>query len=254
MSIRSETGPSHPRIYDAIGVGYARLRRPDPRIAAHIERALVGARTVVNVGAGAGSYEPDDREVVAVEPSAAMIAQRAPGVVVRGVGEALPFRDGAFDAALAILTIHHWLDPAAGLQELRRAAGRVVVFGFEPAATRNFWLVRDYVPAAAAFDDDYAPTVDMVCDALGTASVASVPIPHDCTDGFLAAYWRRPERYLDDSVRASISTLARCVPADVEPGLERLRRDLASGAWAERYADLLDREEADFGYRLIVRE
>lgn len=244
---------SHPRIYDRIGVGYAQHRRPDPRIARQLHAAVGEARTILNVGAGAGSYEPADRSVVAVEPSTEMIAQRPPGRVVRSVAEALPFGDREFEAALAILTIHHWVDPSAGLCELGRVAGRVVVFTFDPILTRDFWLVRDYLPTAVRFDDAYAPTIEMVCETLGTTRVETIPVPHDCTDGFQAAYWRRPEQYLDPQVRGGISSLARLSPEEVAPGLERLQKDLASGAWAERYADLLNRDEMDFGYRLVIR-
>jgi SAM-dependent methyltransferase len=252
----ADTAPplaSHPGIYDAIGAGYAAFRRPDPRIAAQIEAALGDARSVCNVGAGAGGYEPRARRVVALEPSLRMIAQRARGSapVVRARAEALPFADGAFDAALAVLTIHHWQDAPRGLAELCRIAPRRVVLTFDPAVSARFWLVEDYIPEIAALDERAWP-VGEVARALGTTRVEVVPVPADCSDGFLAAYWRRPERYLEPDVRAPISALAQLDPVIVERGIARLRHDLATGRWHERHADLLERDAADFGYRLLI--
>jgi len=244
---------SHPRVYDRIGGGYSDRRVPDPRIAARIAAALGGARTVCNVGAGAGSYEPSDRTVTAVEPSPAMIAQRAPGTAVRAVAERLPFADGAFDAAMATLTIHHWLDIDAGLAEMRRIAPRCVVFTFDPALQASLWLIRDYFPSVIEFEHTRHPTIDHVADRLAADRVEAVPIPWDCSDGFQAAYWRRPERYLDPAVRASISTFAQRDDAELAPGLQALEDDLRSGAWQRRYGDLLERDEMDFGYRLVIR-
>ncbi len=240
--------------YETIGVGYTGRRVPDPRLAARIHDALDEARTVVNVGAGAASYEPTDRLVVAVEPSSVMLAQRPVGaaVALRGVAEALPVAGDTFDAALAVLTVHHWADVDAGLAEMRRVARRQVVFGFDPDRQLDLWFTAEYVPASAAFESGRAPGVARVADVLGGARVEPVPIPHDCSDGFLGAYWRRPEAYLDPDVRASISSLAQLDPADVEPGVERLATDLASGAWRQRHADLLALDELDLGYRLIV--
>ncbi len=208
----------------------------------------------MNVGAGAGSYEPTDRTVVAVEPSAVMLAQRPVSAAagIRGVAEALPVPDDAFDAVLAVLTVHHWADLEAGLAELRRVARRRVVLGFDPDRQLDLWFTAEYVPASAAFETGRAPGVAYVAERLDGARVEPVPIPHDCSDGFLGAYWRRPEAYLDPDVRASISSLAQLDQADVEPGVTRLAADLASGAWHERHADLLDREELDLGYRFFV--
>lgn len=216
--------------------------------------ALGDARRVVNVGAGAGSYEPKGREVVAVEPSAEMISQRRGGTVVRAIAEALPFRTSEFDAALAVLTVHHWLDVAGGLGEMRRVADRAVVLAFDPAVTNDFWLAREYVPAIGDLDRERAPSVGEMVRALGGARVEPLPIAHDCTDGFLAAYWRRPQCYLDPAVRGGISCLAQLSPEEVDPGMRKLEADLASGAWVERHADLLAREDADWGYRLLVAE
>ena len=239
--------------YDTIGRGYAAHRRSDPRFERAIHAALGDATSVVNVGAGTGSYEPRDRSVVAVEPSSEMVAQRAPDAapVVRGVAEALPFVDATFDAALAVLTMHHWSDLRAGCAELRRVAGRSVVLGFEPIVGQDFWLL-DYVPEIGVLDAT-APSVAEVVDALGgVAEIAPVLVSHDCEDGFLGAYWRRPERYLDPTVRAGMSGFTLLDPSVVEPGIERLRRDLESGEWQQRHADVLARDETDLGYRLLV--
>jgi SAM-dependent methyltransferase len=238
--------------YDEIGRGYAEVRRPDPRIARQVERAIGVGASVVNVGAGTGSYEPAGT-VVAVEPSATMIAQRPPGAApcIQAAAESLPFADGAFDVALAILTIHHWSDVAAGIAELRRVARRQVVLTFDPEFTASFWLARDYLPAAIALDRERVPAIETVRTALGGARLEPVLVPHDCTDGFFGAYWRRPERYLEPEVRAGISTCAMLGDA-LAPGLARLRADLASGAWRDRNADLLELDELDVGYRLLV--
>jgi SAM-dependent methyltransferase len=244
---------SHPGIYDTIGAGYSATRRPDPRIAAQIESALGDARSVCNVGAGAGGYEPRARRVVAVEPSLRMIAQRAHGSapVVRARAEALPFADGAFDAALAVLTVHHWQDVERGLAELCRIAPRRIVLTFDPALSARFWLVADYVPEVAALDERTCP-VSEVARRLGATRVEVVPVPADCSDGFLAGFWRRPERYLEPAVRAAISGLAQLDPIVVERGVARLRHDLATGRWHERHAGLLEQDAADFGYRLLI--
>lgn len=237
-------------IYDAIGAGYARRRRPDPRIAAAITAALGDARTIVNVGAGTGSYEPADRIVQALEPSDTMIAQRAPSAApcMRGSAESLPFDAGAFDAAMAVLTIHHWSDWRAGLREMRRVARRrVVLLTFDTEAS-DWWLTRDYVPELIALDRRIMPRLRDLAAELGEFRATPVPIPHDCVDGFLGAYWRRPHFYLDPIARGSMSSFAK---VDAAEGLQRLARDLESGAWRARYADLLDREELDVGYRLL---
>jgi len=239
------------QLYDAIGHDYRAYRRPDSRLAAAILDALGGADTVVNVGAGAGSYEPDDRPVVAVEPSAVMIRQRRSGVpVVQASATALPFGDGAFAAALAVLTVHHWPDRPRGLAELARVARRrVVVVTWDPA-TAGFWLVDEYFPEIVAIDRPNFPSLDDFQRVLGPIDVRPLPIPHDCTDGFLGAYWRRPAAYLDAGVRGAISTFAKL--DDVGAGVARLRADLDDGTWARRHADLLDQPELDLGYRLVV--
>jgi SAM-dependent methyltransferase len=240
-------------LYDEIGRTYATARQPDPRIAAQIEAALDDARRVVNVGAGAGSYEPTGRDVVAVEPSPVMIGQRPPGSApaLRAVAERLPFPTASFDAALAVLTVHHWADPAGGLRELQRVASRQVVLTWDPGFLNEFWFTRDYVPDPDHVDDDFV-TLEPTAAALGPSRIEVVPVPHDCIDGFYAAYWRRPEAYFDPRVRAGISGFHLADPQVVEDSLRRLRADLDSGEWARRNADLLDRDELDLGYRLVI--
>jgi SAM-dependent methyltransferase len=208
---------------------------------------------VVNVGAGAGSYEPEDLEVVAVEPSEVMIAQRPEGAapVIQAVAEELPFEDGSFDAAMAVLSDHHWPDRARGIAEMRRVARRVVILTFDPAATNDSWLVREYLPGFADVVTD-AFRLEEIVEYMGGARVEPVPVPHDCTDGFMHAYWRRPRAYLDPTVRAGISAFAQMEPRAVDEGIRRLREDLDSGAWDREHADLLELEELDLGYRLLV--
>lgn len=243
-------------VYDRIGQGYRTTRRPDPRIAGQIHTALAGTSSVLDVGAGAGSYEPTST-TVAVEPSAVMIAQRPAEAApcLRGVAEALPLADGSVDAALAVLTIHHWSDLAAGVAELRRVARRrIVVLTWDQAVLREFWLLRDYLPAATAVSDLHAAAVADLHELLPGARVETVPVPHDCLDGFGAAFWRRPEAYLDPAVRAGISMLAQADPAFLTDGLTRLADDIDSGRWRERHADLLERDALDAGYRLFVTD
>lgn len=238
-------------LYDTIGLSYAELRRPDARIAAPIHAALGSARTVLNVGAGAGSYEPTNRIVTALEPSSAMIAQRpaSGATVVQGVVENLPFADGAFDAVMGVLTVHHWTDKAKGMTEIRRVSrGPIVILTYDPTF-RDFWLL-DYFPELAAVDEGVMPPIDAYAEWLGPVSVAPVLVPHDCTDGFWAAYWRRPAAYLDARVRAAMSSFWKI--GDVTSGIERLRRDLESGQWDHEHGNLLRLEARDCGYRLVV--
>jgi SAM-dependent methyltransferase len=242
--------------YDTIGATYGSTRRPDPRIAVQIHTALGDAATVVNVGAGAGSYEPP-QTMLAVEPSSVMIAQRPAGSApaMQASAESIPLADDSADAVMALLTVHHWTDLEAGIGELRRIARRrVVIFSWDQSVARGFWLLDEYLPEAAAFDDTRAVAVDRLIALLGGARIETVPIPHDCTDGFGAAFWRRPEAYLDPVVRAGMSMLAQTGEEVLRPGLARLSDDLSSGRWHERHADLLDRETLDVGYRLLVAD
>lgn len=236
-------------LYDRIGVNYAELRRPDPRIAAVLRAAIGNAGHVLNIGAGTGSYEPADCRVTAVEPSAAMIARRPPGSApaVQASAEALPFPDGHFDAAMAVLTIHHWPDQAAGLAELRRVTrGRIVILTFDPAARP--WPTA-YFPGLAALDDRTMPAMADYARWLGPVRLSPLLVPHDCSDGFLYAYWRRPHAYLDPHIRSGSSAFWRI--DGVEAGVERLRAELDSGAWAQTHADLLQAVAWDVGYRLV---
>ncbi len=232
------------------------MRREDPRLAARIHAALGATRTLLNVGAGAGSYEPADLDVTAVEPSAVMRAQRPPGAapVVDAHAEALPFGDDSFDAAMAILSDHHWEDRARGLAELRRVARqRVVLFTWEPATLRDSWLVRDYLPGFARLVPA-GYSLEATLAELGGGWIEPVPIPQDCRDGFLHAYWRRPHAYLDAGVRAGISVFGLIDPEEVDRAITALSADLDSGEWARRNAELLDLDELDLGYRLIVAD
>lgn len=240
-------------LYDTIGVNYAALRRPDPRIAAAIHAALGDAASVVNIGAGAGSYEPTDRTVFAVEPSEVMIRQRPADAApcVQASAEALPLDSASFDAALAILTIHHWSDLEQGLREMARVARSRVVFVTWVPDSPSFWLTADYFPEVIAHDCTIFPTTAafaaMLERLIGPVRIAPVPIPHDCTDGLLGAYWRRPELYLDPDRRAAISSFSRI---KAEPGLAKLHNDLSTGRWHQQHRHLLTLDSADLGYRI----
>lgn len=241
------------RLYDRIGTTYTATRRTEPRIAAQVWAALGDVRTVLNVGAGTGSYEPADREVTAVEPSAVMRAQRPTNAApcVAGTAESLPFGDKSFDSAMAFATVHHWSDPIAGIREMQRVARRVVVFTCETteqAWRHRFWLTRDYLPEVGASRIG----LSTVLAGETGGRVEPVLIPWDCADGFFEAYWRRPEAYLDENVRRGISVWARVGPDVEQRAVRSLRADLASGRWTERNRDLLDLEEADLGLRLVI--
>jgi SAM-dependent methyltransferase len=243
------------RLYDTIGAGYTVTRRTEPRIAAQVWAALGDARTVLNVGAGTGSYEPDGRDVTAVEPSALMRAQRPEGAApcLAAVAEHLPFEDGSFDAAMAFATVHHWQDPIAGLREMRRVARRVVVFTHDTSGAgwwRRFWLTRDYLPECADLVVG-RPSLSEQALAIG-ARIEPVLIPWDCADGFFEAYWRRPEAYLDEHVRRAVSVWARVGPEAEQRAVRSLRDDLVSGRWAERNRDLVALDAAELGLRLLV--
>jgi SAM-dependent methyltransferase len=241
------------QLYDTIGHSYAATRHTEPRIAARIWAALGDARTVLNVGAGTGSYEPADRDVTAVEPSAAMRAQRPAGSArcVGAAAERLPFADQSFDAAMAVLSDHHWPDPIAGLREMRRVAGRVVVFQFDAAWAGRFWLTRDYLPEYRRLVRWRYPTLTERAQAIG-ARTEPVPVPWDCADGFFHAYWRRPHRYLEPEVRRGISVFPALGPDAEQRMVTALRTDLDSGRWAARNRDIADLEEADYGGRLLI--
>lgn len=238
-------------LYDAIGTRYSNYRRPDPRIATALNAELGQAVSIVNIGAGVGSYEPRDRSLVAVEPSRLMISQRAKSgpPVVQARAESLPFRDAAFDVATAILTIHHWADVERGLCEAQRVTrGRIVLLTWVGFG-QDFWLL-DYLPQIREVDEPLFPSIEALVHLLGPVRVTPVPIPHDCTDGFLCAYWRRPHSYLDEGVRGAISTFSRVL--DIHDGLRKLEEDLDSGVWQHRYSHLCQIDSMDFGYRVVV--
>ena len=244
-------GLDMPDLYDTIGINYADLRRPDRRIAKRINLALGDAQSVLNVGAGAGSYEPGDRKITAIEPSIEMIKQRpeSDAIIVQGFAEDLPFEDAEFDASMGVLTLHHWTDKDAGIKEMRRVTkGKIVLLTFDPFA-QWFWLA-DYFPALEELDKWQMPQIEKFNEWFDETTVEVVPIPADCTDGFLAAYWKRPEAYLDEHVRAAMSSFSAI--GDVSGGIAKLATDLESGAWHQRYSNILDLNELDCGYRLVV--
>lgn len=243
--------------YDRMGLGYGAIRRPDPRIAAQIEAALGGAQRVLNVGAGTGSYEPADREVVAVEPSRTMIKQRpaeaAP--VVEAFAEDLPFEDDSFDAAMALITVHHWSDARGGLAEMARVARqRVLVLTFTPTPPIELWMARDYFPRILDFHERVMLPIDELAAMLPGASVEPVPIPSRCSDGFWLAIWDRPEMHLDPDVRRASSSWHHMPEDEIERGLAKLEADLESGHWDERNGHLRKQAELDVGLRLVTAE
>ena len=243
---------SRAQLYDTIGAAYTVTRRTEPRIAAQVWAALGDAQTVLNVGAGTGSYEPPGRDVTAVEPSAVMRAQRPAGAApcVAAVAESLPFEDQSFDAAMAFATIDHWQDPIAGLREMRRVARRVVAFTYDASNRDRFWLNRDYLPEFAGLWAG-RPSLAELAGAIG-ARTEPVLVPCDCADGFYHAYWRRPGAYLDEDVRRGMSIWARVGPAAERRAVRSLGDDLASGRWAERNRALAGLDAAELGDRLLI--
>jgi len=241
--------------YDAKGAGYAAVRQPDPRIAEHVHAALGEARTVLNVGAGAGSYEPEDRHVVAVEPSGTMRAQRprhlAPAI--DATAEHLPFDDDAFDASMASITVHQWPDLEKGLAELRRVtAGPVVVLTIDGTSLSRSWIA-EYSPEVVTVDRRRMPEVDRIAAGLGgRVEVSSPPIPFDCTDGFAEAFYGRPERMLDADVRAAQSGFGLLEPGEEEAFVERLRTALDSGGWDAHHGHLRTQPTFEGSLRLVV--
>jgi len=242
-------------LYDVVGRTYSATRRADPRIAAHISQALAGFDSVVNIGAGTGSYEPA-HTIAAIEPSMTMIDQRPAGVApaIRATAECVPLRDNCTDAALAVLTVHHWSDLATGIAEMRRVARHRLVFLTWDAKVigERFWLLSEYLPEARAADAALAVPMDRLISLLVDPVITPVPVPHDCTDGFGAAFWCRPDAYLDPAVQAGMSLFTKTGRGLVETGLARLAADLRSGRWHREHAGLLDLTELDLGYRLIT--
>jgi SAM-dependent methyltransferase len=243
--------------YESHGRGYAQRRRADPRIARWVHDALGDARTVLNVGAGAGSYEPVDRYVLALEPSESMRAQRsrtlAPAIC--GSAESIPLDDGAVDAAMAMVTVHHWPDLQRGLRELRRVSrGPVLILTFDRDALDRYWMPT-YAPEYVVAERRRYPALDAIAEALGgRTTVHSIPIPIDCTDGFTEAFYARPEAFLDDDVRRSQSGWGFVEAAAQRRFVEHLAADLASGEWDRLYGSWRTRPEFDGSLRLLVAE
>jgi SAM-dependent methyltransferase len=249
--------PTQTPRYERIGLGYARTRREDPRLAERIHRALGDARTVVNVGAGAGSYEPRDRHVIAIEPSDVMVAQRPPELApaIRASAGALPLRDRSVDAAMAILSVHHWdAEQEQGVREMRRVArGAVVIATYDPEVSAQMWLMADYLPEVAELDRRSFPSPDTLAGWLGgIVSVEPVELSDDTPDWMLGSFWAHPERVLDPDARAATSGFARMDAAVVDRVVEAVRRDLDSGVWDRRYGHLRRLRSFDAGLRLII--
>jgi SAM-dependent methyltransferase len=246
--------PAGDHDYERRGLCYSAVRQPDPRIEEQIHAALGDARTVVNVGAGAGSHEPSDRYVIAIEPSASMRAQRGPDRVpaIDATAERLPLDDGSVDAAMALVTVHQWSDPEAGLRELRRVSrGSVVVMTFDGDALDRFWLA-EYAPELIAAERKRYPKLDWICNVLGGAAVDEVPVPIDCTDGFTEAFYARPEAFLDPAVRSAQSAWAFVEDGAEARAVERLRTDLESGEWERRFGALREQPTFAGSLRLIT--
>jgi SAM-dependent methyltransferase len=254
MTPRFDDGSAGDADYGRIGEGYALVRQPDPRIAAQFHAALGDARTVLNVGAGAGSYEPVDREVTAVEPSASMRAQRPPHLsrAIDATADHLPFPDGAFEASMASVTVHQWPDPATGLAEMRRVTtGPVVILTFDPSPAD--WWLPDYLPELFEVEGNRMPPLETIAQALGgRTEIRTVTIPADCTDRFMQALFARPEQVLDPAVRRATSAWSFVDPGLVTTFVERLAADLASGEWDARYGRFRDLTEFDGGMRLVI--
>jgi ubiquinone/menaquinone biosynthesis C-methylase UbiE len=240
--------------YDRVGLNYAEHRRADPRIAERIWAALGDASSVVNVGAGSGSYEPDDREVLAIEPSPVMIGQRPAGAApaIEGVAEALPLEDKSVDAAMGTLTIHHWDDLGAGLAEMRRVARRrIVLFTIDAERNSEIWTLSEYFPAAARAEREKMPSMEALEALMPTATIEAVPAPSRCRDEFTSALWDRPELFLEPGILRASSLWHSLPAAEIERGRERLRSDLEGGRWDEKHGHLRTLPELDIGLRLV---
>ncbi len=239
--------------YNQLAKQYKNYRNPDPRIAKRIQFHLKGSRRIINVGAGIGSYEPENCEVVAIEPAFEMISKRinSKSILIQGLAEELPFKNDVFDSSMAILTIHHWSDITSGLQEMYRVSRDKIVLLTWIGYGNNFWL-NDYIPEIIGVDEKLFPTLEQLDNILQRISVETIKIPFDCTDGFMCAYWRRPEMYLDPNARKAISTFSR-IP-EVQEKLNILQDDIDSGFWQRKYSNLLNKESLDLGYRLVVSE
>ncbi len=243
-----------PPRYDEIGVGYGDIRRPDPTIEQAIDAALGSARRIVNVGAGTGSYEPTGRCIAAVEPSAVMIGQRSSALApaVRAVAEELPLADDVADAALALLTVMHWADLARGLAEMRRVAKKTVILTIDPEVVSQLWIIRDYAPEMALTHVASLPSINDLASAFPESRVRTVLVPRQCTDGFMAAFWGRPEAYLDPEIRRATSPWHQISESAADRAIHHLAMDLADGTWDERYGHLRSAPTYDVGLRLLT--
>lgn len=242
-------------VYDAIGHGYEPVRRPDPRIASRITEALGDVRTVLNIGAGTGSYEPSDRWVLAVEPSMVMIQQRPQGSapVLQASAETLTLADKTVDAAMGVLTIHHWNDLERGIQQLVRVAReRIVIVTMDVPTLAELWIVKDYFPDFVGKHTDRFPSMEKLCGLLPNATAEVLPVPHDCTDCFTGAMWARPQDLLDPVIQAASSTWRDLSPEAMNSGLSRLQHDLENGTWTQRYGHLLQNDTLDVGLRIVT--
>lgn len=244
-------------IYNTIGRQYSAKRKPDRRLADLILSPIADLETILNVGAGAGSYEPKGKTLVALDPSWEMISQRPNNAApcVCGVVESLPFLNNSFEGAMVLLTLHHWHDLDRGLKELKRVISkRLVIHTWDPAAAEQYWLINNYLPEICALDSQRFLPMEELRAKFSSTRVIEVPIPFDCSDGFMGAYWRRPEAYFDEKVKKGISSFQQIPQFALEKGLSKLRADLDSGHWRKHYADIMEKEELDLGYRLIVAE
>ena len=239
--------------YDQLAGFYKSHRKPDPRISGRILFHIDGAQRILNVGAGIGSYEPEDCDIVAIEPSYEMISQRksSKAVLIQGIAENLPFRDNIFDISMGILTIHHWSDITSGLKEMVRVSRNKIILFTWIGYGNDFWLEK-YIPEIVGIDDELFPTLEELDRIFGGISVETIEIPYDCSDGFMCAYWRRPEAYLDPNVRKAISTFSRM--PKIQNRLDRLQFEIDSGEWRKKHVHLLKKESLDLGYRLVVYE
>ena len=239
--------------YDQLTEQYRNHRKPDSRIAARINSHTKGAKQVLNVGSGIGSYEPENCYIVSVEPSREMNTQRknSNAVLIQGVAENLPFRENAFDISMAILTIHHWSDIESGLKEMVRVSRKRLILFTWIGYGNDFWL-ENYIQEIRDVDYKLFPSLEKLEMILRNISVETIDIPYDCSDGFMGAYWRRPEAYLDPNVRRAISTFSRL--PNIQESLDRLQDDIYSGAWSQKHGHLLEKESLDLGYRLVVCE
>lgn len=238
-------------IYDRIGINYSGTRQADPRISAQISSKLKGAKRIINIGAGTGSYEPDDMDLVAVEPSSEMIAQRSSKAhpVVKGFAEKLPFEKNSFSHAMTVLSMHHWENKDQAFREINRVVSeRFVAVTWNPEA-EPFWLTRDYFPEIYEKDKKTFPKKDELDKYFDDLEVSKLMIPEDCKDGFLAAFWKRPKAYLNDKVRKSISAFAKL--NDCSTGLQKLQSDLDNGVWMDKNRDILDASFLDVGYIVV---